>query len=95
MIIPVQTLNYKVTRVNGEGVPELKAKLQAADKRIDELESKVVDLRISKEELESEALRKKISFEREKETLLHKVRRDDKVWKLKYSAPVKKVQIFR
>uniref|UniRef100_A0AC34EZX1 Uncharacterized protein n=1 Tax=Panagrolaimus sp. ES5 TaxID=591445 RepID=A0AC34EZX1_9BILA len=79
VIIPVQTLNYKVARIHGESVPELKAKLSVADKKIDELETKIVDLRISKEELESEALRKKISFEREKDTLLHKVRQDDKV----------------
>ncbi|KAE9553976.1 hypothetical protein FO519_002793 [Halicephalobus sp. NKZ332] len=77
--IPVQRINYRVIKAHGEGVPELQVRLSAIEKRNEELEKKVVDLRLQKEELESELTRRRISFEREKESMLHKVRQEGKI----------------
>uniref|UniRef100_A0AC34QQD6 Uncharacterized protein n=1 Tax=Panagrolaimus sp. JU765 TaxID=591449 RepID=A0AC34QQD6_9BILA len=77
--IPVLNLNATSSR-NSEGEDlKLKQKLAALERKNEELETKIVDLRISREEMESEMMRNKIAFEREKETMLHRVRQDGKI----------------
>ncbi|KAI6173744.1 Protein SOGA2 [Aphelenchoides besseyi] len=63
----VRAMNYRVTRVNDIGVPELKKQLAEQQKKN------------AKESLESEVARIQESFDREKESLNHRARQAEKI----------------
>lgn len=72
-------VNYRVTRVNDVGVPELKQQLAEQQKKYKELDNKMYQLQNVKETLESEIKKLHDSFENEKESLNHRARQAEKI----------------
>uniref|UniRef100_A0A915EG89 Uncharacterized protein n=1 Tax=Ditylenchus dipsaci TaxID=166011 RepID=A0A915EG89_9BILA len=90
--IPIRTINYRVTKMSDEpsGIPELKQKICVLEKKNEQLEGEVLSLRSIKEQLETELNKNRQVWEREKDSLTHKTRQDEKIRNVELDAAQQK-----
>ncbi|CAD5229162.1 unnamed protein product [Bursaphelenchus okinawaensis] len=75
----IRTINYRVTKINELGVPELKEKLADQQQKYSELDGRFNKLQLAKETVDSELQRLKDVVERERNDSQHRLRQNEKI----------------